>query len=328
MTDGPQWPDDNLIGDLINRVVAEVGRLAVHGTYGDTGAKILETPGLLSGVENRLWMETSDILTLSPPKIWDNFGHFAEVMRDDYQRDVLGAFTAVRDSLVDWNGVAAEQFTAHLGMIEHFARAQNDHLNEQLIALASAYVLAVQVREDFKRLVDKWVEVSREFREADAERRAGVELKIGAAVVAAVVGAATAGAGVAVGLLVLSGAATVGVEVYTPNLGGETPDDVWKSFQAALTEHRQRYLEAVDRIQLRLVGYRDGVSAPTQLFSPLPSSVDVDSPDFRYENFSHRGEAPPGFGSQVDRRRGEYVAEKQAPPGLISRALDGDPGAN
>lgn len=65
--------------------------------------------------------------------------------------------------------------------------------------------------------------------------------------------------------------------------------------------------------------HADTVTIPV----PLPASADVDSPDFRYENFALVGH-PADLTAQVERERQQYVDEKTRPGGLIGHRLAGD----
>lgn len=54
----------------------------------------------------------------------------------------------------------------------------------------------------------------------------------------------------------------------------------------------------------------------------LPPYTDVDSPEFRYDQFFYEGE-PGVHGPEVERERQRYVAEKTEPGGVIGQRLDG-----
>jgi hypothetical protein len=56
---------------------------------------------------------------------------------------------------------------------------------------------------------------------------------------------------------------------------------------------------------------------------PLPSTTDVDSPDFRYEKFYFDDHNPADYAPEVERERQRYVDEKTKPDGLIAQRLAG-----
>ncbi len=56
---------------------------------------------------------------------------------------------------------------------------------------------------------------------------------------------------------------------------------------------------------------------------PLPSSADVDSPDFRYERFFFGDHDPAIYAPEVERERQRYVDEKAKPDGVIAHRLAG-----
>ncbi|HEX2130373.1 MAG TPA: hypothetical protein VHH15_02355 [Actinophytocola sp.] len=81
------------------------------------------------------------------------------------------------------------------------------------------------------------------------------------------------------------------------------------------------YEDNLDQIREWLGTRRDELADSTDTIPhPLPSSTDVDSPDFRYEAFSMVGE-PVAIAAEVERERQRYVDEKARPDGVIARRL-------
>lgn len=60
------------------------------------------------------------------------------------------------------------------------------------------------------------------------------------------------------------------------------------------------------------------------LLELLPTSTDVDSTDFRYENFSYLEPVPGVDSASVEAERTRYVEEKSKPGGLIGTRLGGE----
>ena len=56
---------------------------------------------------------------------------------------------------------------------------------------------------------------------------------------------------------------------------------------------------------------------------PLPAIADVDSPQFRYENFYFGAHHPADYAPEVERERRRYADEKTRPDGLIAQRLAG-----
>jgi hypothetical protein len=54
---------------------------------------------------------------------------------------------------------------------------------------------------------------------------------------------------------------------------------------------------------------------------PLPSAADVDSPDFRYEQFFFGEHDPADYAPEVERERRHHVDEKAKPDGVIAQRL-------
>jgi hypothetical protein len=195
------------------------------------------------------------------------------------------------------------------------------YVNEVLQHLAAAYKLAIQVREDYKKFVDAWIQVSREYRKKSSESRLSTTLKVGAGVVAAVLEPEVAAAALAGGATAIGGV----VEGYAVNLGGTNAQDIIDSYQRAYDNLKQSYDQELDRLRLSVVDRHSRVAADQpHLYEPLPEVCDIDGPDFRYENFFHDFTPPSGFDGKVDRERKKYVDERsQAQDGSIGRVLDG-----
>lgn len=145
---------------------------------------------MINNLRTRLAVDANGLISLSPPEIWDSYHGLAVARGETYLEGVNRTIGAIKDSLSDWEGTASEAFTAHLTDIESFMTNQTTHIDDILVHLTAAYTLAVQVREDYKNLVDGWLTVSRAFRRSDDERRLGVNLKVGTVLVGTIVSAA------------------------------------------------------------------------------------------------------------------------------------------
>lgn len=84
------------------------------------------------------------------------------------------------------------------------------------------------------------------------------------------------------------------------------------------------YEDNLDQVRDWIKARRDQLAGLT-MATPveLPPCTDVDSPDFRYDQFFYVDE-PGVHGAEVDRERQKYVDEKTKPDGVISQRLDGD----
>ncbi|MGQ0837923.1 hypothetical protein [Actinokineospora sp.] len=311
MTEQTQWPDDNLIADLIYRMTREYTELLTHELM-DADGDLSGLPGSPADVDTRLWVEVTDLLVLSPPRIWDAFHSFDEAGSESYNTNVDDGVAYLANALADWDGPAATAFSQHVSSIRGFLDAHRGYVEEMLLGYAAAYKLAVQVRESYQHLVEEWIEVSRQFREDDDERRRAVKIKVGAGVLGAVLAAATGGGAVAVGLGASSAILGAAAEESTAELGGTTGGDVWQSYEKAFRKLADANEASMEEIRKFTQDANDRIAGEKiALYEPLPSVTDVDSPDFRYEHFYHDSVGG-GYSHDVDVARPKYVNEKNA----------------
>jgi hypothetical protein len=186
----------------------------------------------------------------------------------------------------------------------------------------------VQIREDYKLLVDQWMHASREYRASADSEQLAVELKVGAGIVASVVAAVTAPGVAVAGLAGGAGAIGALVESYTGTVGGANADDIYNSYQRIYDQLRYSYDQELEQLRLFVVDRNDQIlNERPHLYEPLPGTCDVDGPDFRYENFFHDFTPVGGFESRVEAERQKYIAEKNQSSELslnpIHRALSG-----
>jgi hypothetical protein len=323
-----QWPDDDLVDIKIDELIAEIRELLLHAMPGNVPEILADDPGFevhLNHIRTRLAVDAYALVTLSPPEIWESYHSIAVASGGHYVEEVNRATGAIKDSVADWEGPAAQAFSLHVTDLSSFMSLQTTYVNEVLQHLAAAYKLAIQVREDYKNIVDVWIQASREFRRKSSESRLSTTLKVGAGVVASVVAAVlepeVAAAALAGGATAIGGV----VEGYTANLGGTHAQDIIDSYQRTYDTLQQSYEDELDRLRSSVVDRQSRLAdEQPHLFEPLPGVCDIDGPDFRYENFFHDFTPPNGFDSKVDAERKKYVAEKsRARDGSIGRVLGG-----
>ncbi|WP_172803354.1 hypothetical protein [Alloactinosynnema sp. L-07] len=278
-------------------------------------------------IDTKVWIEITDYLVLSPPKIWDAFNSFVVAGGEHHNTTIEGLLGEIGASLSEWDGPAAEAFGVHLSNIRGFLDGQRRHLDQLLIGYASAYKLAVLARESWKSLVEEWIEVSRQYRLDDDERRRAVRMKVAAGILAAVAGAATGGTVLAAGIGAMGALTGAAAEEITADLGGDTGSDVWQSYERAYQRLAESNLGEIETIRKFVQAQCDEITAESvPMYEPLPSSTDVDSPDFRYERFFHQ-DREDGFSRDVAAERTKYVAEKGKSgfrsDGPIALALNG-----
>lgn len=95
-------------------------------------------------------------------------------------------------------------------------------------------------------------------------------------------------------------------------------------YVTAAADLRKSYANNLTLLQRWVDGHRRAyVDLAMPLLTPLPTGTDVDSPDFRYEEFYYDLHDNPGiYAPEVERERTKYVDEKSN--GLIGQRLDGE----
>ncbi|MGW5052994.1 hypothetical protein [Actinokineospora sp. NPDC004072] len=308
------WPSDQPLFDLIAQTAAEAGEL-------------MADPGAAMDLDHRLYGLASTMLSVSPTVVVELFDAIAANAHEDTHAITAAALRAVDDSLGDWDGTAAQAFKEHMSNVREFATAQREHTGELLKYLIAAYLLATNARDDLHALMSEWLSVSRKFRADEEEQRVDLAVKIGAVLIAGALAIPSAGGSLAMAGIAAGAAVTATAEVVTA-LGGTTPEEVYASAGNAIVKLGERYDDAVRALRMKMDGYLGSiVSGSPHILRPLPSSTDVDSPDFRYENFYSDLRPTPAFSADVARERERYVAEKNSTDNPIGRVLGGDDGA-
>lgn len=107
-------------------------------------------------------------------------------------------------------------------------------------------------------------------------------------------------------------------------VAGSSAIPVVQGYTTARDQLFASYEDNLEQIRDWIKTRRDNLAGLT-LSMPieLPPCTDVDSPDFRYDQFFYVDE-PGVHDAEVDRERQKYVDEKTKPDGVISQRLKGD----
>ncbi|WP_258904730.1 hypothetical protein [Actinokineospora sp. UTMC 2448] len=305
------WPSDQPIYDLIAQMAAEAGEL-------------MEDPAAGMEMDQRLYGVASQVLSISPPVVWDTFARYSFPLREGHVTELNDTLSHITLSLEDWNGAAADAFRRHIGRIGTFLDNQRTHVDKLLRFFLAAYSLATEAREDMKTAMEHWMSVSRQFRADEEAKTLATGIKVGVALVAGAVGVITSGGTLlAVGLTVGAAMAAGAAEVVTAPMGGASKEDVLASADGAMRKLVERYDDGVAYLKNEIRAYLGELTPVSDLFEPLPTFTDVDSPDFRYEHFHHQAYFSETFGAEVDRAHEIHVKKQESGGGLIGRRLEG-----
>lgn len=326
-----EWPNDNDIDELIDKAAAEFRELIISEYLFEDAVDEFEV--FFNQARTKLAVDAYAFITLSPPKIWDSYHAVGTAAGETFVGELGSAINAVRVSIADWEGPAADAFSNHVSHLQTFVDFQSQYVHEVLQRLAAAYKLAVQARDDYKTLIERWVHACQEYRSSKNKQDLAVELKVGAGIIASVVSAAAAPEVVAAGLAAGAGAIGVGVEAFTGrHLGGSNAGEICESYQRECNFLHQGCENEIEQLRRFIVDRANAISGEQpQICEPLPAICDVDGPNFQYENFFHDFTPPGGYSCQVEVERRKYIAEKQGSgESVISRVLSAsaEPGAS
>lgn len=116
----------------------------------------------------------------------------------------------------------------------------------------------------------------------------------------------------------------IGKAVQPKPVEGAEAIPVVSGYVAARERLFAAYEDNLDQIGEWIAARREDLAGSTMSIpEPLPPSTDVDSPDFRYENFYYSTNVPGVHGPEVERQRQKYVDEKAKPDGVITHRLSG-----
>jgi hypothetical protein len=264
-------------------------------------------------------------LSLSPKKIEDEFERLrrAAFKATEDPESVVWVDEAIH-KLDEWHGPAADAFRRHLGRIKTFiTESQNQAVLNGLQALGALFLLAYQMRQQYYDMARVVTSCANYEIDQQRTREEKLELSITKEFVLAVLSMNPAGA-VDAGLefFVEAGAA-----LGDYSLEGTGADAVIDQYRDRSTGLRQTFEHNLNLVTHKLNGqWRSQVENEAKLvvMHPLPSYMDVSSPDFDYTKFWTEEYPPNGpFSQQVTDQQGRYAQEEKAEETEINRRMEG-----
>lgn len=279
-----------------------------------------------AAVRNTLIADAEYFMSMDPKRLEQEFNDQVRAANLALDAEARANVRLVQDVLDPnvWHGTAAEAFHKQMTHIETFMDQQSAQASMAAQAAGMMFAVSVQYRESFYDLADKTIAVC----------RAKINSTVGEAPKWKSLTADVAGAvkGLVTGKTVADLASwTIDQILAATKLFAETdvqdgePTQIVDGYLIARDTLVSSYESNVGTIESWIASRRtdlDQLKLP--LLEPLPPTTDVDSPDFRYENFAY-GEPVPGVdNTSVERERTSYVEEKPKPGGLIGPGLAGE----
>jgi hypothetical protein len=296
--------------------------------WGDTVAARLaglaNKEGIAYGAEAGAAMRTMlhenarDFLSLDPQKILDEWDRMAKASKDvcvDISEVVTVELGAAKDHLAGWHGEGADLFKRQVDNIRAFTGSQYEAMVETVRALAGMLRVAVQSREDFATLAQAVMHQVDKVFEDEQEKNTEFVLKVGNGVVKTVIGVLSDPKKAL--FAVAENIMDIGLETVTRAMDGGKLGDIVTSY----VRERDHLLRGYESELNEVAGLLERTQAEYQsrtplILIPLPVTINVRGPDFRYEAFMSKDRDPAGFGAEVERERQKYVAEQQ--PRLVN----------
>ncbi|MEV5718510.1 hypothetical protein AB0L41_31880 [Amycolatopsis mediterranei] len=273
--------------------------------------------------------DADDVLSLDPQKIIDEFERMKKVGRaldKETSSDIVDAFRKIDYSVQDWEGDGADAFRRQISMIQAFLGQQTGYLVKTVEALAILLAASVQARRDYVAVADATSAAVAKALEQHEEADTKIVISVSASVVSAVLGIATGGAWFTATAGVVIGASSAGLQLA---VDGDKFAEVAAGYHTGknqvLTSYQDIIRTALGKVQ---DAERDLLGEKNELFAPMPPSITVDSPSFRYEDFSSVDRSVAGFEPKVAQEHRKRV-EQHAPTGVagpdtpIQKRLDG-----
>jgi hypothetical protein len=280
-----------------------------------------------AAVRDSLIADAEYFMSMDPERLEQEFDSQVRAANLTLDADARASVRLVQDVLDPnvWHGTAAELFHKQMTHIETFMDQQSSQALLAAQAAGMMFSVSVQYRESFYDLVDKTIAVCNAKiaeRAAEATNWKSVTLDIIGAVKNLVTGKTAAD------LLnwsvdqILSATKSF-TDKPAPDGAPAEIVDGYLNARNSLTQSYESNLGNIKSWLESRCGDIEQLKLP--LLEPLPVSADVDSPDFRYENFSYHEPVPGVDNGSVERERTRYAQEKAKPDGLIGVRLAGTP---
>ncbi|MGW5051702.1 hypothetical protein [Actinokineospora sp. NPDC004072] len=310
------WPTDHELLDAESRLRAKFAEYYTTPVHRNVGIapefELTAVPGLTT------------CMSLDPRAISEDFSAMQRAARDiaDSERaDVI--FATISDNrLAGWKGEAAQAFVARMTAIKGFASEQGNHILRNLNRRAAIYQIAVTTRKSYLELMETTIAAidvemgNQAAREAKAWANFGLDLAKDLASLDP--------------RKLLSGAIGTMIGVIKNTIELLPDGSGMERIASGFTEHARKLAERMDAdlIEVR-TSVNDDIhlianqTAASLLVRPMPTCLDVDSPDFRYSSFWFVGREPEVFEPSVQAEREKMQQEEERRQNDIYRRLGG-----
>lgn len=237
--------------------------------------------------------------------------------------DVLGRLH--KELEPNWAGPAATAFSIQLSKIQSCIRVQHEYTLLAAQAIGMLFAVTTQFRASCRDLMEQTTRTCDSVT-AGAGNPGHDWTETGVGLAKAVIGSLkNANPAALVDLAIDQFLNAVGEATKPSPVPGDAAGPVVEGYVAARERLFTSYEDNLDQIRAWISARREDLASLGETIpGTLPASADVDSPDFRYENFHYPDHVPADYAPEIERERQRYVEEKTTPDGVIAERLAGD----
>jgi hypothetical protein len=266
-------------------------------------------------------------MSMNPDKLTAEYDEIRHAATDTWRRsDPTGVVDSMRTEIeANWHGDAAQAFTTHLHKIGTFVDTQFEYTLLAAQAVGMMFAVNTQFRASCVDLMEKTALTCDSVAAGNGSSGA-TWAQTGVGLVSAVVDTVkNVNPANAVTWAIDQFLGKAADAIDNPEVEGAEAIPVVTGYTSARDRLFASYEDNLDQVRAWLAGRRaELASLGMTIPEPMPANADVDSPDFRYENFAHGTHATPAdYTAEVERERRRYVDEQAKPDGVIGRRLAG-----
>jgi len=241
-----------------------------------------------------------------------------------HEADPTGVIDRLHKELEpNWAGPAADAFSIQLSKIQSCIAVQHEYAMFAAQAVGMMFAVTTQFRASCLDLMEQTAQTCDSVA-AGSGNPGRNWLEVGVGLVRSLIDTITKANPAQL--------ATWAIDEFVREVGapdttvpGDKAGPVVEGYVAARERLFSSYEDSLEQIQAWISARREDLASLDETIpGTLPASADVDSPDFRYENFCYPDHVPADYAPEVERERQQYVAEKTRPDGVIAERLAGE----
>jgi hypothetical protein len=288
---------------------------------GETDARDVDVIGTTIEDDAELFM------SMDPERLEEEYNEIRAAGRFTvHEADPTGVIGRLHKELEpNWAGNAADAFSVQLSKITSCITVQHEYTTLAAQAVGMMFAVTTQFRASCRDLMEQTAQTCDSVA-AGSGNPGRNWLETGVGLVRSLIDTITKSDPAALANWTLDQfVGEVGDALANTPVPGDKAGPVAEGYFAARERLFSSYEDNLEQIRAWISARREDLASLGETIpDPLPASADVDSPDFRYENFHHPDHVPADYAPEVERERQRYVEEKTKPDGVIAERLAGE----